>query len=322
MVGPTGEEIYTDKYGRVKVQFNWDLEGKFDDKSSCFIRVSQGMAGGAYGHLFLPRVGQEVVVDFLEGDPDKPIVVGRVYNADQMPAYTLPDEKTKSYIKTNSSKGGGGTNEIRFEDLKGSEQLFLQAQRQMDTRVKASHLHTVGGSYHLTVGGEKDGQKFGEYRKKIFKLKQTHVVEERRTWIEKDDSTEVDGNRAESVGGTHLLTVAKDVIEDFQGNHQHGVATTYALKANDVKIEAAGTIELKSGGGSIVLGMSGIYITGPMVYINSGNGPPVPPLTLEAVGPALVDDPDAADLSKPGKDVRYSGGEAPPSQHCPRGHRW
>ena len=108
VVGPGGEEIHTDKYGRVKVQFNWDREGKFDDNSSCWIRVSQGFAGGQYGMLFLPRIGQEVIVDFLEGDPDKPIVTGRVYNADQMPPYTLPDEKTKSTIKTNSSTGGGG----------------------------------------------------------------------------------------------------------------------------------------------------------------------------------------------------------------------
>ncbi|MCP4249537.1 MAG: type VI secretion system tip protein VgrG, partial [bacterium] len=140
VVGPEGEEIHTDEYGRVKVQFNWDREGGHSETASCWIRVSQGMAGGAYGLMFIPRVGQEVIVDFLEGDPDQPIITGRVYNADHMPPYKLPDEKTKSVIKTHTSKGGGGCNEIRFEDLKDKEQLFLQAQRMMDTRVKASHM--------------------------------------------------------------------------------------------------------------------------------------------------------------------------------------
>jgi Rhs element Vgr protein len=278
VVGPDGEEIHTDKYGRVKVQFNWDREGKFDENSSCFIRVCQGMAGGNYGHLFLPRVGQEVIVDFLEGNPDQPIIIGRVYNDDQMPPYKLPDEKTKSVIKTHSSKGGGGTNEIRFEDLKDKEQLFIQAQRQMDLRVKASHFHTAGGSYHLLVGGEKDGQKFGEYRQYVYKLKQTHVGEERRTWIEKDDSLQVDGSRVENIGGNLVIDVAKDLAEIVRGNHKHMILGTLIVQGDgDISIQAAGTLELKGAGGTITIAADGIYINGAMVYINSGSAPPVAP---------------------------------------------
>ena len=215
VTGPTGEEIYTDEYGRVKVKFHWDREGEHDENASCWIRVSQGMAGGNYGIMFLPRVGQEVVVDFLEGNPDQPLIIGRVYNGDHMPPYPLPDEKTKSVIKTHSSKGGGGNNEIRFEDLKGKEQLFLQAQRMMDTRVKASHMHTIGGSYHLDVGGEKDGELFGEYRQLIYEAKHTHVKGERAALIEKDDGLQVDGNVSISVGGTLSTVVGRDVVEDF-----------------------------------------------------------------------------------------------------------
>ncbi len=136
VVGPSGEEIYVDKFGRVKVQFHWDREGKYDDKSSCWVRVSQNWAGKRWGAVFLPRIGQEVIVDFLDGDPDQPIITGRVYNGESMPPYTLPDEKTKSAIKSYSSKGGGGFNEIRFEDKKGSEQLFLHAEKDQDNRVK------------------------------------------------------------------------------------------------------------------------------------------------------------------------------------------
>jgi uncharacterized protein involved in type VI secretion and phage assembly len=318
VVGPDGEEIHTDQYGRVRVQFNWDREGNeggqpklFGADSSCWIRVCQGMAGGAYGIMFIPRVGQEVIVDFLEGDPDKPIIVGRVYNADHMPPYKLPDEKTKSVIKTHTSKGGGGCNEIRFEDDKDKEQLFLQAQRQMDTNVKASHFHTVGGSYHLLVGGEKDGQKFGEYRQYIYKLKQTHVGEERRTWVEKDDGLEVDGSRAESVGGTLSVTVGKDVVEDFKANHKHEVTATYACRADSIQLDAATEIELKCGGSSIVLTPGGVYIVGSTVYINSGSGPAVAPVSATAANPAVVDDPGGADSSKPGKDTRYGGPSAP-----------
>src|SRR5262249_15127350 len=108
VVGPSGEEIFTDKYGRVKVQFHWDREGKYNSTSSCWVRVAQTWAGKKWGAMFIPRIGMEVIADFLEGDPDQPIIVGCVYNAETMPPYTLPDEKTKSTIKTDSSKGGGG----------------------------------------------------------------------------------------------------------------------------------------------------------------------------------------------------------------------
>ncbi|MHC4234714.1 MAG: type VI secretion system Vgr family protein [Planctomycetota bacterium] len=319
VVGPEGEEIHTDEYGRVKVQFHWDREGGHQETASCWIRVCQGMAGGNYGIMFLPRVGQEVVVDFLEGDPDQPMIVGRVYNADHMPPYKLPDEKTKSVIKTHSSKGGGGTNEIRFEDLKDKEQLFVQAQRMMDTRVKASHMDTVGGSYHLDVGGEKDGELHGEYRQLIYEAKHTHVKGERRTWIEMDDGLQVDGNLSIKVGGTMSTDVAKDVVDKFGAAHKHEVTMNYALKALGVKIEASTGIELKCGGSSIVLTPAAIFIMGgPLVNINTGSGPPVSPVTAMATAPAKTEDPALADKSEPGKDTRYDGGEVPePAEAVP-----
>ena len=307
VVGPAGEEIYTDKYGRVKVQYFWDREGTYDENSSRWTRVSQGSAGGQYGMMFLPRIGQEVVVEYLEGDPDQPLVTGRVYNNDLMPPYTLPDEKTKSVIKTHSSKGGGGCNEIRFEDLKGKEQLFIQAERQMDTRVKADHYHTVGGSYHVQVGGEKDGQLSGELRELIYKAKHVHVKGEVRTLTELDESHVVQGKVSIEVSGTHSTSVGGDVVESFAANHKHEVTSTYALKAANVKIEASGTIELVVGGSSVVLTSGGVYVTGPTVYINSGAGPAVGPVSAGATSAEQADDAGAADRSNPGHDVRYSG---------------
>jgi len=149
-VGPSGEEIYPDEHGRVKVQFHWDREGQFDEQSSCWVRVSQGGAGGGYGSLFLPRVGQEVIVDFLEGDPDRPIITGRVKNADHLPPYGLSDDKTRSVIKSKTHTGEGA-NEIRFEDKAGSEQFYLHAQKDLDLRVLSNASRTVDNERHLKV---------------------------------------------------------------------------------------------------------------------------------------------------------------------------
>jgi type VI secretion system secreted protein VgrG len=137
VVGPSGEEIFTDKYGRVKVQFHWDRQGGSDSNSSCWMRVGTFWAGKQWGAIHIPRIGQEMIVDFVEGDVDRPIIVGSVYNADMMPPYTLPGKKTVSTVKSRSTTGGDDNsyNEFRFEDLKGKEQVFLQAERDEDVRV-------------------------------------------------------------------------------------------------------------------------------------------------------------------------------------------
>ncbi len=312
VVGPENEEIHTDEYGRVRVQFPWDRQGGFNEDASCWIRVCQGMAGGQYGMMFLPRIGQEVVVDFLEGDPDKPLVVGRVYNADHMPPYPLPAEKTKSVIKTHSSKGGQGTNEIRFEDLADKEQLFIQAQRRMDTRVKADHYHTAGGSYHLHVGGEYKGKLSGEYRQTVFKAKHVHVKGEQRTWIEGDESGVVGGNVAMELQGSKAMAVAGNVLDTFDMSHKHEVKATYHLDANMIKLAAPMGIELKCGASSIVLSPAGVFIEGPMINIANGPGPAVPPAELIVTGPAPAEDAAVADRSEPGRDKRYSKSPTPP----------
>ena len=136
VVGPAGEEIFTDKYARVKVQFHWDRLGKKDENSSCFVRVSAAWAGNGWGFIQIPRIGQEVIVDFIEGDPDRPIITGRVYNAAQMPPYGLPGSATQSGWKSNSSPGGGGYNELMFEDKAGSELVNFQAQKDHKLLVK------------------------------------------------------------------------------------------------------------------------------------------------------------------------------------------
>lgn len=157
VVGEDGEEITTDKYGRVKVQFHWDREGKRDQDSSCWVRVAQVWAGSGWGAMHIPRIGQEVIVEFLEGDPDRPIITGRVYNADNMPPYALPDNKTQSGIKSRSTKGGGPSNfnEIRFEDKKGSEELHVQAEKNHSTLVKNDRSADVKANDSISVGGDR-----------------------------------------------------------------------------------------------------------------------------------------------------------------------
>jgi len=283
VVGPAGEEIHTDKYGRVKVQFNWDREGKFDENSSCWIRVSQGIAGGQYGIMFLPRIGQEVIVDFLEGDPDQPIVTGRVFNADLMPPYTLPDEKTKSVIKTQSTKGGGGTNEIRFEDLKGKEQILFYAQKDLHIRVNNDCVENVDHNSHLTV------------------------KENRFELVKQNKHAEVKLDFSEKIGGKMSLEVAGDVGEDFKGNHSEKVASKLYVKAGqDIVIESGVGITLKVGGNFVKVDASGVTILGTQVLINSGgsagSGSPV---ALKA--PEQTID---ADSVQPGRDITYSGGGA------------
>jgi type VI secretion system secreted protein VgrG len=249
VVGPDGEEIWTDKYGRVKVQFHWDREGQYNENSSCWIRVAQNWAGKRWGALFLPRIGQEVIVDFLEGDPDQPIITGRVYNAEEMPPYDLPAHQTRSTIKSRSSKGEGvqGFNEIRFEDKKGEEQLFIHAERNQDIRIKQDLFETIGEEHHLIVG--------------------------------KDQFEQVDGDRHHRVKGDQNGKVDGTISLDAGMDRQEKVGMKYALDAGmeihlkagmNLVIEAGMSVTLKAGAGFIVVGPAGVTISGIPILLNSG----------------------------------------------------
>jgi type VI secretion system secreted protein VgrG len=196
VVGPKGEEIHTDEYGRVKVQFHWDRYGKMDENSSCFVRVSHPWAGKNWGMVAIPRMGQEVLVDFLEGDPDKPIITGRVYNAEQMPPYGLPANATQTGILTRSSKGGSGANanEIRFEDKKGSEQLYIHAEKNQDISVENDETHSVGRDRTKTVDHDET----------------THVKNDRTETVGNNEKIAIIQNRTETVGGDETITVSKN----------------------------------------------------------------------------------------------------------------
>jgi type VI secretion system secreted protein VgrG len=155
VVGPPGEEIFTDELGRVKVQFHWDRKGEHNDKSSCWVRVAQSGASGGFGSILIPRVGDEVVVVFLDGNPDRPLIMGSLYNSKNTPPWSLPANKTQSGFLTRSIKGkGSNANFFRFEDKTGAEQISLHAERNLDTEIEADESHTVGGNREIKVDGK------------------------------------------------------------------------------------------------------------------------------------------------------------------------
>jgi type VI secretion system secreted protein VgrG len=251
VTGPAGEEIWTDKYGRVKVQFPWDREGKRDEKTSCWIRVSQAWAGTGFGAMVIPRIGQEVIVEFLEGDPDRPIITGRVYNAQAMPPYTLPGGQNQSGLKSNSTKGGGGSNELMFDDTKGREKVAVHAQYDMSTTVEHD--------------------------------KTTNVVNDMSTTVKKNEThTVTEGNRAIRVqAGTHTETIkGATTITIETGPYSHRASANTATRASkgtsilrsesgDVRIEAATDITIVVGSSMIYMGADGfIQVQGVNIAIN------------------------------------------------------
>lgn len=273
VVGKKGEEIWIDKYGRVKVQFNWDREGKTDENSSCWIRVAQNWAGKRWGVMFIPRIGQEVIVDFLEGDPDEPIIVGRVYNAEEMPPYELPKEQTKSTIKSNSSKGGGGFNEIRFEDAKGNEQIFIHAERDTDIRVKRDEREWIGNDRHMIITANQ------------------------KELVEADKHGHVKGNHLEKIDGDMSLQVGQSQQEKTGTKYTHEAGQEIHLKAGmKVIIEAGVQISLKGPGGFVDIGPGGVTIQGTVVLINSGGSAG----SGSGSSPKDPEDPDVADDARPG----------------------
>ena len=346
VVGPKGQEIYTDEFGRIKVQFHWDREGKRDENSSLFIRVAQVWAGKRWGATFIPRIGQEVVVSFLEGDPDRPLIIGSVYNGDQRPPYLgngldskHPNEKNISGIKSNSTLGGEGFNELRFDDTKGKEELFIHAQRDMDTRVLNESRERIIGNRHQIIGWEKDGKKGGDWRTKVYGHQHVHVlknhvesvegnyqlkvageeggnldlvVEKNQTEkIGKNVSLQVGGDQSESVGGSLSLQVQK--------NQQSKVGEKFALESGqEVHIKAGMKLIIEAGmqvsivgpGGFIDIGPAGVTIQGTMVKINSGgaagNGSGSSPTGPESAKEAEPVDPAVADDSKSGIKSAYT----------------
>ena len=260
VVGPSGEEIYTKK-GMVKVQFHWDRRGKKDENSSCWVRVAQTVAGQGWGALVIPRIGQEVVVDFLEGDPDRPIILGCVYHAQNLPPYTDANDKTKTTLKTNSSLGGGGFNELCMDDKKGKEQVFMHAQRDMKIVVKRNQTATIGANQTITVQKARTITIKDEDDKLTVKKGNREVVVD-------------EGCYSIECGNHIIMNATNSASMSSKGIEVTGHKTaTYDSPTTKIKATKSATIEsakitLKAGASKIEMTATGIKINGPVVKIN------------------------------------------------------
>lgn len=236
VVGPAGEEIHTDEFGRVRVQFHWDREGNRDDNSSCWIHVSQPWSGSGFGGSNLPRIGQEVIVDFLDGDPDRPVITGRVYTNLQKTPYKLPENKTQSGWKTNSSPNTGGYNELMFEDKAGNELLRMRAEKDMSTRVNNDQAWSIG--------------------------------RDRAAEVLRDDEEKVTGNQAQAIGGNQLSRVFENLLSIVGKDRVMKTIGNLVSQAATHAISGDRAITLNVGGSQISIDNDKIVIKANHVFIN------------------------------------------------------
>ncbi|EKO3381590.1 type VI secretion system tip protein VgrG [Vibrio fluvialis] len=249
VVGPEGEEIFCDEHGRVKLHFPWDRYSNGDEHSSCWVRVSQGWAGSQYGMIAIPRIGHEVIVSFLNGDPDQPIVTGRTYHATNTAPYTLPDNKTKTVLRTETHQGQG-YNELSFEDQAGSEQIYLHAQKDFDGLIENDHTRVIKHDKHLTVEND------------------------RFTQIKNNQHLIVGGESRESVTGNRTLMVEGSLHVKTGSVWVNESGTEVHIKAGQkVVIEAGSEITVKAGGSFVKVDPAGVHLSGAGVNLNSGGSP-------------------------------------------------
>jgi type VI secretion system secreted protein VgrG len=262
VVGKAGEEIWTDKHGRVKVQFYWDRDGKKDENSSCWVRVSSSWAGKGWGAVQIPRIGQEVIVDFVEGNPDLPIITGRVYNGVQVPPYKLPDNQTQSGVLSRSSKNGTSenANQLRFEDNKDKEQVYLHAERDFDTVVENNETHKVGF----------EKQKDGDQTIEVFNNRKLVVGGGKAKAKEGSETTEVWNNQVVKVGtgkaqakdGSHTMEVFKNQTLKVGTPASNGSQTVEVYKDQSVTLKTGNQkLDIKMGNQTVELGMGNQNVT-------------------------------------------------------------
>ncbi|MEQ5843494.1 type VI secretion system tip protein VgrG [Paraburkholderia acidicola] len=236
VVGKAGEELWTDQYGRVKVQFHWDRDGKDDENSSCWVRVAQPWASKRFGMQFMPRIGDEVVITFVDADPDRPLITGSVYNGANQPPYTLPDNQTQSGIKTSSSKGNAGFNELRFEDKQDSEEVFMQAQKDLNVNVLNDAAWTIGHDETRTIQHAR-----------------THTIKDSDDTLVLESgnrsATVKTGNETVDIAGTRTVKAGGNETRSVGGNLAHTVSGNFTLSVDgNLTIKVGGTFTLQSTG--------------------------------------------------------------------------
>ncbi|EHX8658615.1 type VI secretion system tip protein VgrG, partial [Escherichia coli] len=353
VTGPAGEEIFCDEHGRVRVKFHWDRYNPATEASSCWVRVSQAWAGPGFGNLAIPRVGQEVIVDFLNGDPDQPIIMGRTYHEDNRSPGDLPGTKTQMTIRSKTYKGSG-FNELRFEDATDKEQVYIHAQKNMDTEVlndrttdvKHDHTETIGNDQKITVvkgqtvqvgtrkeGGHDQSITVANDRCITVRNDQTLQVTNDRTvsvsnddglYVRNDRKVTVEGKQEHKTTGNHVSLVEGKHSLVVKGDLARKVSGALGIKVDgDIVLESSSRISLKVGGSFVVIHSGGVDIVGPKINLNSGGSPGAPVPTLQpAVLKALADDKSLAaeqndsNASSDQNDNNDEGEEAPEKSVC------
>ena len=249
VVGPDGEEIYCDEHGRVKLQFPWDRYGSSNDQSSCWVRVSQGWAGGQYGMMAIPRIGHEVIVSFLEGDPDQPIVTGRTYHATNRPPYELPANKTRTVLRTETHQGEG-FNELRFEDQAGQEEIYLHGQKDLNVLIQNDAAWHIKHDQH------------------------TDIDNERVTRIKANDHLTVEGEKRDHIKAGYSLTVDASLHQKLGQSLLVEAGQEVHIHVGDkMVLEAGSEITLKGSSSFVKVDPSGIKLVGPAIKLNAGGSP-------------------------------------------------
>ncbi|MFO0698085.1 MAG: type VI secretion system tip protein TssI/VgrG [Nitrospira sp.] len=305
IVGPTGEEIYSDKYGRVKAQFHWDREGKNDENSSCWMRASQNWAGKQWGGIFVPRIGQEVIVEFLEGDPDRPIITGRIYNAEQMPPYALPANQTQSGVKSNSSKGGGGSNEWRFEDKKGSEEIYLHGQKDWNIVIENDKSQSIGHDESLTVGNNRTKKVGVDQSEDIGSNKTIHVGANHTESIDANKTLTVGGNHTETISGNETITVSTASAHTIALARALTIGAVYQVSVGAAMNETIGAAKAEEIGAakSVNVGLSSSENIGVNKSTDAGSN------ISEKAGKNISMDAGTDISAKAGKNIATNAGE-------------
>ncbi|MEL6363530.1 MAG: type VI secretion system tip protein TssI/VgrG [Pseudomonadota bacterium] len=242
VVGPSGEEIFTDEHGRIKVHFYWDRHGEKDENASCWVRVAQPWAGKGWGFQHIPRLGQEVIVEFLEGDPDRPVVVGALYNGDNAPPFALPGSKTQSGVRSNSSTGGGGSNELRFEDAAGSEQIYIHAQKDQDVEVENNETHQIGVDRTKSIGNDET----------------VSVGNNRTESVGVDQSTTIGSNETHSVGVDQSMTVGANQTVGVGANRSWTIGANETISVGAVRSHTVAAADNLAVGGAQAVEVGGV----------------------------------------------------------------
>jgi type VI secretion system secreted protein VgrG len=315
VVGEAGDEITTDNYGRVKVQFHWDREGKNDENSSCWVRVAQLWAGSGWGGIHIPRIGQEVIVDFLDGDPDRPIITGRVYNADNMPPYTLPDNKTQSGIKSRSSKGGAPSNfnELRFEDKKGSELVNVQAEKDLASLVKHDETRSVGNDRTTDIEHDETITVGNNRTESVTKDEQISIGQNRTESVGKAESVSIGTTRGLTVGTDETIQVGGKRTDSVAKDESVTVGGGQTISVGKAQSLDVGTDQTVSVGGAMKLTVSKdqtVSVGGALtVSVSKGETRQISQkLSVSAGDSVTITSGSASVTMKSGGDITIKGG--------------